>query len=190
MKTDFTFKGGVTKYWWIPLITGLLSIFIGIWCLCSPVDSMETLAYVFAALIVAAGIFNLCFAFANTKLFPGWGWGLGLGILELICGIWMLSLPLPVLTVVFIYVVGIYLIFAAINGICASCTIYGFSRDWFGWIMAFLLITLLFAIIFMAGPVAGGIAVWLYIGISFITFGIYRLILSAQIRKINHKIRF
>ena len=89
------------------------------------------------------------------------------------------------------YGIRVYdLVCAAINAICDSCTLYGYSKDWFGWIIAILLITLLFALIFMADPIGGGVAVWLYIGISFIMFGIYRLILSAKIRKINRDIQF
>lgn len=190
MERNYVFKGGITKYWWISLVTGLLAVGIGIWCLCSPADSLMTLAYVFAALMCAAGVINLSFGFANMRFFPAWGWSVGMGILELICGIWMLCLPEPVITLVFIYVVGFYLIFAAINAICASCTVYSFHSDWFGWILAILLVTLLFAVIFMAGPIVGGIAVWFYIGISFICFGIYRMVLAFQIRKINRKIRF
>lgn len=185
MEKNFIFKGGITRFWWIPLITGLLSIAIGVWCLCSPVESLTVLAYFFAGAICVAGLFNLAFAYSNSDRFPGWGWSLGLGILEVVCGIWMIFLPQPLITTVFIYVVGIYLVFAAINAICDACTFYGYSSDWFGWIMAVLLLTLLFAVVFMAGPIAGGIAVWIYIGISFITFGIYRLILSAKIRRIN-----
>lgn len=190
MENNYVFKGGVTKYWWVPLITGLLSIGIGVWCLCNPVASLSALSIVFAWLIFAAGIFNLSFAVSNAKRFPNWGWALGLGLLEVICGVWMIFLPQAVLTTVFIYAIGFYLIFAAINAICDACTFYGYSRDWLGWIIALLLVTLLFAVIFMAGPIGGGIAVWLYIGISFITFGIYRLVLSAKIRRLNKSIRF
>lgn len=186
MEKHYIFKGGLAKYWWVPLITGLLSIAIGIWCLFSPAESLEIFAYVFAWVICFAGMFNFLFALSNTKRYPGWGWSLGLGLLELICGIWMLTLPLPTLTVAFVYGIGFYLIFAVINGICDACTFYGYSRDWFGWILAILLITLLFALIFMAGPIGGGIAVWLYIGISFIMFGIYRIIVAAKIRKLNN----
>lgn len=190
MANNYVFQGGITRYWWIPLITGILSIVIGIWCFCAPVESMITLAYVFAGILCATGIFNLAFAFSNTRLFPMWGWSLCLGILELMCGVWMFCLPPAAMTVVFIYAIGFYLIFAAINAICESCTFYGYSTDWFGWILAILLVTLFFAVLFMTGPVAGGIAVWMYIGISFILFGIYRLIYSAKIRKFNRTIRF
>lgn len=190
MEKNYTFKGGITKYWWIPVITGILSIAIGIWCLCSPAESLTVLAYVFAAALCVTGVFNLTFAGVNSKLFPGWGWPLMMGLLELICGIWMLSMPTPQLVTVFIYAVGLYLIFAAVSAISDACTGYGYSSDWFGWMIAILLITLLFAVIFLAGPIAGGVAVWIYIGISFITFGLYRLILAAKIRKLNRTIRF
>lgn len=185
MENNFLFKTIAAKYWWIPIITGLLSIAIGVWCLLAPVESLPVLAYVFAAVMCASGAFNISFAAVNNKLYPGWGWALAMGLLEIVCGVWMFCLPLPVLTTVFIWVIGIYIVFACINAICDSFTSYGYSNDWFGWIVAILLVTLLFALIFMAGPVADGIAVWLYIGISFILFGLYRIILAAKLRRIK-----
>lgn len=190
MGKDFIFKGGVTRYWWVPLLTGFLSIGIGVWCLLSPTTSLPVLAYAFAIVMCAAGFFNLLFAFTNSRLFPGWGWSLAMGILELFCGIWMLCMPEGVLTSTFIWIVGFYLIFAVINAICDSCTFYGYANDWFGWILAVLLISLLFAVIFISGPIVGGITVWLYIGIGFILFGVYRIMMAGKIRRINRKIRF
>lgn len=174
-----------TRYWWIPMLTGLLSIAIGIWCICNPIESLNVLAIAFSIILCGAGFFNLVFAFSNARRFPSWGWSLGLGIVELICGIWMLCLPEPTLIATFIYIIGFFLIFATINAICDACTLYGYANEWFGWIMAVLLLTLLFAIIFIAGPIGGGVAVWLYIGLSFISFGIYRLIIGAKIRRLN-----
>lgn len=190
MGKKFTFEGGITKYWWIPLITGLLAIGLGVWCLCAPLQSLPVLAYTFAWLLTAAGVLNLGFATVNTSRYPGWGFVLGLGILEVICGVWMLCLPSAAITTVFMYVVGIYLICAVIAAIIDSCTMYGFSNDFFGWILAILLITLFFAVIFMSGPIVGGVAVWMYIGIGLICFGIYRLFFAARVRRINRKIRF
>lgn len=187
---DLIFKGGLTRYWWVPMLTGVFAIIIGIWCLCSPASSLSVLAYVFAALVTVAGIANMCLAITSRKVLPTWGWALALGILEIICGIWLFSLPQNVLTVTFIYVIGIYLIFAVINSIAESCMLNSYDSGMLGWLLAFLLITLVLTVIFLAGPIAGGVAVWLYIGISFICFGIYRLMLSAKIRKINKEISF
>ena len=187
---DLIFKGGLTKYWWVPMLTGIFSIVIGIWCLCSPTTSLPVLACVFAALVVIAGIANICLAISARKSLPTWGWPLAMGILELICGIWLFTLPADVLTVTFIYVIGIYMIFVTINSIAESCMLDSYRSGMTGWLLGFLLITLVLTIIFLAGPVAGGIAVWLYIGLSFISFGIYRLMLSAKIRSINKEISF
>ena len=187
---DMIFKGGLTKYWWVPMLTGIFAIIIGIWCLCSPTASLPVLAYVFTALITVAGIANICLAVTARKALPTWGWPLAMGILEIICGIWMFTLPQGVLTVTFIYVIGIYLIFAIINSIAESCMLDSYNSGMLSWLLGFLLIALVLTIIFLAGPIAGGVAVWLYIGLSFISFGIFRLMLSLKIRKINKEISF
>lgn len=176
---------GITRYWWLPLLTGLLSIGIGIWCLCSPVTSLPVLAYAFSICILAAGLCNLIFAFVNTGGLPGWGWALAYGIIEILCGVWLLTLPAAVMTTAFIYAIGIYLVFVAVNSICEACMLNSYGSIWFGLILALLLATIVFSIIFLAGPVVGDVAVWLYIGISFICFGIYRMVLSAGLRRIN-----
>lgn len=187
---DMIFKGGITKYWWVPMLTGILSIVMGIWCLCSPSTSLPVLATVFAALITVAGVANICLALTARKALPTWGWALAMGIIELICGIWLFTLPQNVLTVTFVYAVGIYLIFAAINSIAEACTLDSYDSGMLGWLLGFLLITLVLTIVFLAGPIAGGVAVWIYIGVSFISFGIYRMMLACKIRKINRDIEF
>lgn len=187
---DAIYKGGITRYWWVPLLTGILAIGIGIWCLCSPASSLPVLAYTMAIIFCVAGVCNSIFAIANRQFAPGWGWALALGLIELCLGIWLLSMSVPVLTATFIYAVGIYLIFVAINAICEVCSVYGGSFSWVGWLVALLLLVILFSMIFLAGPVGGGIAVWLWIGISFILFGCYRIALSAVIRKINKRVSF
>ena len=178
------------KLWWIPLITGLLAIAIGVWCLFSPVDTLTVLAWFFAAALTAAGVLNLSYGIANTQPHSNWGWSLALGIIELICGIWMFMLPEAQLITVFIYTVALYIIFVTINAICESFVLAGYARDWLGWMLLFLIASLIFAVIFLAGPIAGGIAVWLYIGISFIAFGVYRIILACKYRKLSKQIHF
>lgn len=184
------FNGGLTRFWWIPLVTGVLSLAIGIWCLCSPVSSLPVLAYVFAGCICAAGVLNIIYGIINTAPHSNWGWSLALGLFEIIIGVWLFMMPQAVLVTTFIYTIGIYLVVVTINAICEACVLSTYANDWVVWMLGFLFATLIFAIIFLAGPIAGGIVVWLYIGISLITFGIYRIMLSAKLRKINRMIRF
>ena len=39
------FNGGLTRFWWIPLVTGVLSLAIGIWCLCGPVRQEYSISF-------------------------------------------------------------------------------------------------------------------------------------------------
>ncbi|MBD5387224.1 hypothetical protein HDR70_05000 [bacterium] len=183
-----TFRGAVAKLWWFPLITGLLSIGLGIWCLCSPESSLTLLAYVFTAIMLLAGIMNITYAIINTAPHSGWGWSLALGLMEVILAFWLYSLPDATLVTAFIYGVGIYLVVIAINAICQSFMLYSHFGAITALLLVFLISTLVFAFIFLAGPIAGGIAVWLYIGISFITFGCYRIALAVKMKKINRRL--
>ncbi len=81
--------------------------------------------------------------------------------------------------------VGVSLITVAINGIGEAILYYGDTKYWLAMLLSFIVCTLILAVIFLAGPLAGGIAVWLYIGIAFITFGIYRMLLSIKICQAN-----
>ncbi len=172
----------VRKLWWIPLVTGLLSIALGVWTLCAPAESIPILAYVFTFAMLAAGVLNLSYSIFAIGA-PNWGWSMALGIIEIIAGIWMLSLPEMMLVSAFMFIVGIWIMVVAINSLCESCVMSAYSGGWIWWMILLLIATIALSIIFLSGPVAGGIVVWLWLGISFITFGLFRIILSVSLKK-------
>lgn len=179
---------GITRFWWIPLITGLLFIGFGVWCLCDPSASLPILAYIFAGAIGLIGIFNLCYGLCNTTANNGWGWAMAAGIIEILFSIFLFFTPTDVLTFVFVYGIGIYIIFMAIYSFCDSFMMSKYSSSLFWWILLFLLASLVFAFIFILGPIGGAVTGWLYIGISFICYGVFRVLLSAKIRKLNKEL--
>ncbi len=174
-----------SRYWWLPVITGLLSIGLGIWCLCSPGTSLPVLAYTFAIVICAVGFLNTIFALLSIGSISGWGFKLLVGVIEIICGVWLILLPEAAMVSAFIYGIGFYLIFVTLNAISEEILYYGDTKYWLAMLLSFIVCTLILAIIFLAGPLAGGIAVWLYIGIAFICFGIYRVLLGCKICQAN-----
>ena len=182
-KTNFFYRA--TSFWWIPLITGLIFIGFGVWCLCNPVSSLTIMAYIFAGAIGAVGIGNLIYGFSNLKNNHGWGWAVACGIIEILCSVWLFFLPSTWLVQGFIFCVGLYIIFVGINAISESLVIYRNSSFWIVWLFLLLLVSIACACFFLAGPIFGAVAVWLYIGISFITYGVFRIILSLLIRNIN-----
>lgn len=185
MTRDHEFKGGFTRLWWIPFLTGLLGLAVGVWCLCSPRTSLPALACFFTGCLCAAGLLNVCFGIVNANAVPKWGWSVAIGIFELVCGAWLLTLPESVLAGVFVYVIGFCLIAEAIGAICETCAWLNYAKNWTGLLLGFLLIALLLSCMFLSGPAFGGIVGWLYIGFAFVSMGLYRFVFALKLRKLN-----
>ena len=183
MKRNFTI--GLTRFWWIPLFTGIILLGFGIWCLASPSTSIPVMAYIFSAGMLVAGCFDLGYGVSNTRANLNWGWILFLGLLEICCGVWLLCLPEAVLSVAFIYAVGIWMIVAAIGSLCEAC----FMSSFFGWgvlwMVILLLATIFLATIFITNPILGEITAWLWLSISLMIYGIYRIGLAFSLRSLN-----
>lgn len=178
-----------SKFWWLPVITGILAVGIGIWCLASPGTSIPAMAYTFAVVIAAVGFMNTAFAIISIGSVSGWAFKLIMGVIEIVCGVWLLLLPESAMETAFIYGVGFYLVFVCLNAVCEAILYYGNTKYWLALLLSFIVCTLILAVIFLAGPLAGGIAVWLYIGIAFISFGIYRILIGVKIFQASRELR-
>lgn len=185
METLSGLERRIHRLWWIPLITGIIGIGLGVWCFWSPATSLPVFAYVFAGILIVAGILNMEYAFVNNSLGTNWGWSLALGILELVCGVWLCTLPPLVIVPVFIYAVGIWVLVVAINAICEAASLPRAGAGWMVWMIIMLVATIFFAIYFLSSPIAGGIAGWIWLGLSLIFYGIYRIMLAFRIKSLN-----
>lgn len=177
------------RYWWISLIVGILSIITGICCFAVPAGSLAVMTTFFIAVLIVSGIFNIAWAFANRSWNDSWGWSLARGILELLFGLWLLLLPPPWVTAVLIYLVGIWMLFHSVLGICESCALSGLRVPGWGWLLACNLLSLICAFLFLAAPVYGGIFVLAYVGLSFLLYGIFRIAMAFEWRRINRQFR-
>lgn len=176
---------GFSRYWWIPLLSGLIFIAFGIWTLCCPAESLVVLAYAFAICFTIAGMFYIGFACSVAGWSSDWGWGLALGILETIAGIWLLCLPAAQLTVAFMFIAGFWLLFAAINAACESFIASAGSVGWTIVSVLFLILTIVFTVMFLSNPIAGGVVVWLWLGLSLICYGAFRMVLAFKLKTLG-----
>ena len=179
---------GLTRFWWIPLLTGLIFIGFGTWCLCDPSQSLPILAYIFAGSIGLVGLFNACYGIASANSSYVWGWAIAGGIIEILFSILLFFTPTAMLTWIFAYGVGIYIIFMSIFSFCESFMMNGRASGLVWWLLLFLLGALVFSLIFILGPIGGAVFGWLYIGIALICYGVFRLMLSFRIRRINNEL--
>lgn len=185
MKNTIKFKSGLSRYWWLPLVVGLICIGLGVWLMFQPAIVMPVLAYTFAAFIILTGIIDLVYASVAWGPGSNWGWSLACGLLELILGIWMCCMPEAQLTIAFMYVVGFWMLFVAINAICESAAFSTIDPSWIIWFILGLIAVIGLTIVFLTSPLSGGVVVWIYLGCSFIIYGIYRVALAFKIKKLN-----
>lgn len=185
-----TTKNGITRVWWIPMITGILAIILGIWTFFCPAESLPALAFAFAICIGAAGLMNLFYVMSNSMRHSNWGWSLAVGLLEIVAAVWLFCLPEALMTTAFIYIVGAWILVVAIVSICEASVLGGYSEAGrIIWMILLLLGTFFFAVLFLSNPVTGGIAVWLWLALSLVTFGAYRIALAFKLRKLGRMIK-
>lgn len=180
---EIQINDNVFKHWWLSLIVGLMAIISGICCFVTPISSIAVLTSFFIIILIAGGIFNVITAAVNAKWNRYWGWDLARGILEILLGIWMLMLPTPVIATALVYIFGFWMMFNSIMGICEACELSNIRLKGWGWLLACSILGLLCSFVFLMAPIYGGIFVLAYIGISFILYGIFRIVLAFQIKK-------
>jgi len=97
------------------LLSGVLSIVVGLLFLRAPADAVLALTLLLACLLMVGGIFKIVAAL--TYRFAAWGWPLVSGVLDLILGvlIW-LEWPASGLWVIGLFL-GISLLFRGVNWI-------------------------------------------------------------------------
>lgn len=180
-----TFLSGVTRYWWLPFLTGLVCIGLGIWTILSPAQALPVIAAAFAYCLLAIGIFDAVWGLSTTKYNPAWGWDLCLAAIDIIAGVWMLSLDPAQMTMAFLYIVGIWMIFAAFNGVgqMFAVSMYSPLATFCGIIL--LLATLFFSFWLLINPIGLGITAWIWIGIALICYGVFKVSMSFKIKNLR-----
>lgn len=166
-----------------------MSIAAGICCFVTPADSLAVLTVFFMVVLLLGGLFNIVFAAMNRVSNDYWAWSLARGIIELLLAIWLFMLPVPLVTTSLIYVIGFWMLFHSVTGICESCTLASFPVKGWGWLLACNILSLICSFLFLVMPAFGGIFVSIYIGFSFVLYGIFRCVLSYMLRKFNKKLK-
>lgn len=197
MKTT-NYSSGISKLWWLPMLSGIIFVGLGIWCLCAPVPFLNIMAYVFAGFFGAIGIFSLIYGICNFNTNPNWGWSVAAGVVEILFCFFLFFIPESILAYVFVYGVGLYVIFMAIYTFFEYFMAARSNGFWFFWTILLCLAAVAFAITFIVGPgatelvgsataplagtVVPAVVGWLWMGISFLSYGAYRIILATRLR--------
>lgn len=176
------FTSGITKYWWLPLLIGLICLGFGLWSVFAPSSALPVIASAFAIGLLIVGIFDGIWGIATSKINPAWGWDLCIAVIDIICGIWMLNMSPANMTMTFLYIVGFWMIFAAFNGIGQIFAVSVYNP--FATVLAVILlvITLFFSFWLIINPVGLGVTAWIWVGIALCCYGVFKISLAFQIK--------
>jgi len=110
----------------LELLSGVLSIVVGVLFLRAPVGALAALTLLLACFLMAGGIFKIIAAVGYR--FAAWGWALAGGIIDLILGvmIWQ-EWPASALWVIGLFV-GINLLFRGFNWIALGMALRALPR--------------------------------------------------------------
>src|SRR6516165_2443713 len=110
----------------LELLSGVLSIVVGLLFLRAPVGALAALTLLVACFLMVGGIFKVVLALAYR--FAAWGWSLASGIIDMILAqmIWQ-EWPTPALWVIGLFV-GINLLFRGFNWIALGLALRSLPR--------------------------------------------------------------
>ncbi len=88
-----------------------------------------------------------------------------------------------------LYVFGFWMLFHSIIGICESCELARLPIKGWGWLLACNILSLICSFLFLTTPIFGGLFILVYIGVSFILYGIFRIVLAFKMHSFNRALQ-
>ena|SRR5690554_5133824 len=175
---------GSVKYWYLPLITGIIFILVGIWVFRTPLGSYITLALLFSLTFLVAGLIEIIYAVANRKEIDSWGWSLAGGLVDLFIGILLVSQPQVSIAFLPIYI-GFGILFRSAVAIGWALELKRQKiMDW-GNLLGIGILGSIFAFIILWNPLFAGMTLVIYTGIAFLLVGLFQVYHALRLRKIK-----
>ncbi|WP_181305296.1 HdeD family acid-resistance protein [Rufibacter sp. XAAS-G3-1] len=172
------------KYWYLPLLLGIVFIMMGIWVFRTPVASYITLALLFAFTFLVTGIIEIISAIANRKELDNWGWSLTGGIIDLVLGVLLIATP-GMSMVMLPFYIGFGILFRSMMAVGWALEMRKQKViDWVN-LLAVGIIGIIFAFIMLWNPVFAGMTIVFYTGFAFIMVGIFQVYFSFRLKKLR-----
>lgn len=184
MSTFVKFIKNSIKHWYILLIIGILFVGLAFFSFTRPLDAYLTLAILFGATFLLAGLLEVIFAIVNRKEIDNWGWSLISGLLTLIVGKILIAYP-GITMVTLPLIIGFAMLFKSISAIGHSIDLKKYKvADW-GYLLALGILGTIFSNFIIWHPLVGGLAVGIWIGLTFLTIGLYSIFLSLKMKNLK-----
>lgn len=169
------------RYWWSFLIRGIIAVLFGLAAIILPRITLDILAILVAAFLIADGIISLIASLSGKALDTRW-WLLFLeGLAGIIIGIFAFTWPgMTILAIILI--IGFWAVLTGVLEIAAAIKLrHEITNEWL--LGSGGALSILFGIILFIRPGLGAVAmVWL-IGAYALIFGFAMILLGLKLRK-------
>ncbi|WP_165769964.1 HdeD family acid-resistance protein [Flagellimonas pacifica] len=184
MKSSTNLIEGPVNYWYLPVITGLILILIGIWTFASPEEAYLGLSILFSLSFLFAGLVETVFSYANRKNINNWGWHLIFGMATLLLGVFLLTHPEITKTSLALFI-GFTLLFRSFNSIGIALDLKKSKTSGWGISLFFGILGVILSFILIRNPLFAGMSIIIWTAISLLTAGIFSVFFGLTMKKIN-----
>lgn len=184
MNDDFNNVPTQVRYWFLPMIFGIIFIIVGIWVFLTPEESYIALSVLFALTFLISGSLGIMYAISNRNVIKGWGWSLAAGIAELLIGI-LLTSRSDITVLVLALFVGFAVLFRSILAIIWSFELKNLQVQNWGSLLILGILGLVLAFIMLWNPLFAGLTIVIYTALAFIVIGGFQMYLSYKMKKLN-----
>ncbi|OAZ05354.1 HdeD family acid-resistance protein [Flavobacterium succinicans] len=172
------------KYWYVPLIIGIIFILLGIYIFSTPIETYLTLSILFSISFIVSGLFEILFSIQNKDIIQGWGWYLVGGLLTLLIGIYLQVNPEISIAILPFYV-GFTMLFRSFQLLGYSFDLKELNDSKWSNVTLLSIAGILFAFLLLANPVFTGLSLVSLTALTFIFVGIASSMLSFRLKKIK-----
>ena len=170
----------LAKHWWSPVLRGLVAIVVGIIALALPGITLGVLVILFGAYSLIDGIAATMAAYRSSRAGESWGVLLFEGVVGIITAAAAFLWP-AITALVLIYLIGWW---ALVTGVLEVVAAVRLRKHIAGeWLLALSgIASVLFGILVLVVPLAGALAIALWIGIYSLVFGVILIGFGMRLR--------
>lgn len=175
----------LTRYWWIPLLQGLLGIGFGVVAFLQPGMTLAALVIYFGAWVLVDGVFASVGAIANRRYSSDWPFALVLGLLGIAVGILTLRSPAATELALLIYIAAWALLKGAMEIAMAIKLRNEIEGEW--WLALAGAASVAFALLLLWNPAPGALALLWLLASYAIAFGVLFVVLGLRVRSFRRQ---
>jgi uncharacterized membrane protein HdeD (DUF308 family) len=169
----------LSRNWWAVALRGVFAILFGIVALVLPGVTIAALVLLFAAYMVADGVFSIIAAIRAARRHERWGWLVVEGIADFIAG--AIAFAWPLITVLaFIYLMGVW---GVVSG--TMLAVAGFRLNvphGRGWMLFGGIVSVIWGVLLFLWPITGALVLTWWMAGYALFFGAALLVLAFKLR--------